>query len=201
MIIPGEQGPPRAINSTRCAIGRASKTKVNANMGASPVSSRDRGRSRKTATGSIHWGADTVMDLSTGGDLDECREAILQQQYRPHRHGADLLDDHRPQTVRPRPRNVILQHRSNTRPKQGVDYFTIHAGVLQGAFAVREGPADRHRQSRGGSLLAKWMIDHNEQNPMYTCCGNRSATSCESTTSASRSATASAPAAWPMRPT
>ena len=64
------------------AIGRASKTKINANMGASPVSTGTDEEVEKLKWAE-RWGADTVMDLSTGGDLDECREAIMQNSTVP----------------------------------------------------------------------------------------------------------------------
>jgi phosphomethylpyrimidine synthase len=146
------------------AIGRASKTKINANMGASPVSSGTDEEVIKLKWAE-RWGADTVMDLSTGGNLDECRAAIIQNSMVPigtvpiysmiigrklHDLDAAIILD-------------SLRHQA----AQGVDYFTIHAGVLREHL-----PLVKNRLigivSRGGSLLAKWMIDHGEQNPMYT---------------------------------
>lgn len=144
-------------------IGRASLTKVNANMGASPVSSGTDEEVEKLHW-SIKWGADTVMDLSTGGDLDECRQAIIKNSTVPigtvpiysmiiGRKLSDLTHE------------IILESIEH-QAKQGVDYFTIHAGVLR---AHLEYVKKRliGIVSRGGSLLAKWMIDHGEENPMY----------------------------------
>lgn len=145
------------------AIGRATKTKVNANMGASPVSSSTQEEVEKLHW-SVRWGADTVMDLSTGGNLDECREAIVQSSTAPigtvpiysmiiGRKIEDLTES-----------EIMkgLLHQA----KQGVDYFTIHAGVLREHL-----PFVQKRLigivSRGGSLLAKWMLVHKKQNPMY----------------------------------
>ena len=145
------------------AIGRASLTKINANMGASPVSSGTDEEVEKLKWAE-RWGADTVMDLSTGGDLDACREAIIQNSTVPigtvpiysmiiGRSIEDLTYD------------TILKE-IEKQAKQGVDYFTIHAGVLREHL-----PYVRKRLigivSRGGSLLAKWMLHHNKQNPMY----------------------------------
>jgi len=145
------------------AIGRASLTKINANMGASPVSSGTDEEVEKLQWAE-KWGADTVMDLSTGGDLDACREAIIQNATVPigtvpiysmiiGRSIEDLSYD------------IILKELEK-QAKQGVDYFTIHAGVLREHL-----PFVRNRLigivSRGGSLLAKWMLTHNKQNPMY----------------------------------
>jgi len=145
-------------------IGRASKTKVNANMGASPVSSGTEEEVEKLKWAE-KWGADTVMDLSTGGDLDACREAIIQNSHVPigtvpiysmiiGRKLQDLNID------------IILETLRH-QAAQGVDYFTIHAGVLKEHL---EFVKDRliGIVSRGGSLLAKWMIDHDDQNPTYT---------------------------------
>jgi phosphomethylpyrimidine synthase len=146
------------------AIGRASSTKVNANMGASPVSSGTDEEVEKLHWAE-RWGADTVMDLSTGGDLDACREAIIRESTVPigtvpiySMIIGKRLEDLDEKTILD-----MLLHQA----KQGVDYFTIHAGVLQDYL-----PAIRDRLigivSRGGSLLAKWMLVHNKQNPMYT---------------------------------
>ena len=145
------------------AIGRATKTKVNANMGASPVSSSTDEEVEKLRWAE-RWGADTVMDLSTGGDLDACRDAIIRNSTVPigtvpiysmiiGRKLYDLDAD------------VILKEIEH-QAQQGVDYFTVHAGILQQHL-----PYVKDRLigivSRGGSLLAKWMIDHDAQNPMY----------------------------------
>jgi phosphomethylpyrimidine synthase len=144
-------------------IGRAGLTKINANMGASPVSSGTDEEVEKLKWAE-RWGADTVMDLSTGGDIDGCREAIIQNSTVPigtvpiysmiiGRKIEDLTYD------------LILDNLEH-QAKQGVDYFTIHAGVLREHL-----PYINKRLigivSRGGSLLAKWMLVHNKQNPMY----------------------------------
>ncbi|MEM7681998.1 MAG: phosphomethylpyrimidine synthase ThiC [Planctomycetota bacterium] len=146
------------------AIGRASKTKVNANMGASPVSSGTEEEVEKLRWAE-RWGADTVMDLSTGGDLDACRKALIEHSTVPigtvpiysmiiGRKIEDLDHDMILETV---------EHQA----RQGVDYMTIHAGVLKEHLRMAK---DRliGLVSRGGSLLAKWMLHHNAQNPMNT---------------------------------
>jgi phosphomethylpyrimidine synthase len=144
-------------------IGRASKTKINANMGASPVSSGTDEEIVKLRWAE-RWGADTVMDLSTGGNLDECREAVIQNSTVPVGtvpiysmiigRRLEQLDE-----------EVILQMIEH-QAAQGIDYFTIHAGVLREHLQYVK---DRliGIVSRGGSLLAKWMLVHNRQNPMY----------------------------------
>jgi len=144
-------------------IGRASHTKINANMGASPVSSGTAEEVEKLRWAE-RWGADTVMDLSTGGDLDACREALIEHSTVPlgtvpiysmiiGRNIEDLDADLVLETV-------------ERQARQGVDFFTIHAGVLREHL-----PFVRNRLigivSRGGSLLAKWMLHHGRQNLMY----------------------------------
>jgi len=162
MILPANKVHLKFKLEPMC-IGRASLTKINANMGASPVSSGTDEEVEKLKWAE-RWGADTVMDLSTGGDLNACRQAIIQNSTVPigtvpiysmiiGRSIEDLSYD------------VILKELEN-QAKQGVDYFTIHAGVLREHL-----PYVKKRLigivSRGGSLLAKWMLIHNKQNPMY----------------------------------
>ena len=150
------------------AIGRASLTKVNANMGASPVSSGIDEEVEKLRWAE-RWGADTVMDLSTGGDLDACRDAIIRDSTVPIGTvpiysmiiGRKIEDLDEEMVLR------ALEHQA----KQGVDYFTIHAGVRRAHL-----PLIRDRLigivSRGGSLLAKWMIHHGRENLMATLWGD-----------------------------
>ncbi len=162
MVIPANRTHLK-FNLDPMAIGRASKTKVNANMGASPVSSGTDEEVEKLKWAE-KWGADTVMDLSTGGDLDECRQAILRNSTVPigtvpiysmiiGRKLEDLDESAIMET---------LEHQA----QQGVDYFTIHAGVRRGHLKFV-----KNRLigivSRGGSLLAKWMLTHNRENIMY----------------------------------
>ena len=163
MIIPANR-VHLGYNLEPMAIGRASKTKVNANMGASPIASNTDDEVEKLRWAE-RWGADTVMDLSTGGDLDACRDAIIRASTVPigtvpiysmiigrkieDLGYAEILES--------------LLHQA----RQGVDYFTIHAGVLSAHL-----PLVKDRLigivSRGGSLLAKWMLHHGKENPMYT---------------------------------
>jgi len=163
MIIPANTQHLRHALEPMC-IGRASKTKINANMGASPVSSSTDEEVEKLKWAE-RWGADTVMDLSTGGNIDQCRQAIIDNSRVPigtvpiysmiiGRKIEDLSVE-------------VIMDSLRHQAKQGVDYFTIHAGVL------REHLSFVQRRligivSRGGSLLAKWMLVHGQQNPMYT---------------------------------
>jgi phosphomethylpyrimidine synthase len=145
------------------AIGRASKTKVNANMGASPVSSSTDEEVEKLKWAE-RWGADTVMDLSTGGDLDATRDAIVRNSTVPIGTVPiySMIIGRKIEELTPQ----IILDSLEFQAAQGVDYFTIHAGVLKEHL-----PYIARRLigivSRGGSLLAKWMLVHGEQNPMY----------------------------------
>jgi phosphomethylpyrimidine synthase len=146
------------------AIGLKARVKINANIGSSPTTS-----SLDEEVDKLHlaerWGADTVMDLSTGKRISETRAAILERATvpigtvpiyqalervkRPEDLSAELLLD-------------VIAHQA----RQGVDYMTIHAGVR-----LEHLPLCRHRVtgivSRGGGLLARWMVHHGAENPLY----------------------------------
>jgi phosphomethylpyrimidine synthase len=145
------------------AIGRATRTKINANLGASPVSSGTDEEVEKMRF-AVRWGADTVMDLSTGGDLDACREAIVKAATVPI-GTVPIYSMIIGRRIEDLDREAILQGIRH-QAQQGVDYFTIHAGVVRAHL-----PFVKKRLigivSRGGSLLAKWMIVHGRENPMY----------------------------------
>ncbi|QDU82873.1 Phosphomethylpyrimidine synthase [Polystyrenella longa] len=163
MIIPANK-VHLGYNLEPMCIGRASKTKVNANMGASPVSSGTDEEVEKLKWAE-KWGADTVMDLSTGGKIDECRETIIQNSLVPI-GTVPIYSMIIGRKIDDLNREIILESLEQ-QAKQGVDYFTIHAGILQEHL---EFVKDRliGVVSRGGSLLAKWMIIHRQQNIMYT---------------------------------
>jgi len=145
------------------AIGRASLTKINANMGASPVSSGTHEEVDKLHFAE-RWGADTVMDLSTGGDLDTTREAIIGASTVPI-GTVPIYSMIIGKTIEELDADIVLSTLEH-QAKQGVDYFTIHAGTQREHLPL---VSDRliGIVSRGGSLLAKWMIEHGEQNLMY----------------------------------
>ncbi|MCS6798640.1 MAG: phosphomethylpyrimidine synthase ThiC [Myxococcota bacterium] len=162
MIVPAN----RAHLSMRLdpmAIGRAARTKVNANLGASPVRASVDEEVEKMRW-AVRWGADTVMDLSTGGDLDRCREAIVRAATVPV-GTVPIYQMIVGRSVEELDERVILET-VRRQAEQGVDYFTIHAGVRLAHL-----PLVRDRLigivSRGGSLLARWMIAHGRDNPMY----------------------------------
>jgi phosphomethylpyrimidine synthase len=146
-------------------IGVAAKCKINANIGNSAVTSKIDDELEKLHT-AVHLGADTVMDLSTGGDIDAIRQAILDASpvpigtvpvYQVIQGVKDVGD------ITPR----LLLDMVERQAQQGVDYMTIHAGVL-----LEHLPLTTKRVtgivSRGGSLIAQWMMLRHEQNPWYT---------------------------------
>jgi len=146
------------------AIGRASHTKINANLGASPVSSTTAEEVEKMQW-AVRWGADTVMDLSTGGDLDACRDAIIRASTVPVGTVPiySMIIGRKIETLD----ETVILATIRKQAEQGVDYFTVHAGILREHL---EFARDRliGLVSRGGSLLAKWMLHHEAENPTYT---------------------------------
>ncbi len=144
-------------------IGRMITTKVNANIGASPVASTLEAEVEKLRL-SQRYGADTLMDLSTGGDLVACRQAIIDHSTIPI-GTVPIYSMILGRSIEELTCDMILRE-IERQARQGVDYFTIHAGILKEHL-----PLIRNRitglVSRGGSLLAKWMMYHNRQNPMY----------------------------------
>src|SRR5581483_11383083 len=147
-------------------IGIAAKTKINANIGNSAVTSDIEGELEKLHT-AVHFGADTVMDLSTGKNIDDIRKAIIAASpvpigtvpiYQMLEELGGNIEDMRPQHFLD-----MVEHQA----QQGVDYMTVHAGVMLEAL-----PLTMNRVtgivSRGGSLIAKWMMAHRQENPLYT---------------------------------
>jgi phosphomethylpyrimidine synthase len=162
MIIPANKVHLDHALDPMC-IGRAGLTKINANMGASPVSSGTDEEVEKLQWAE-RWGADTVMDLSTGGDLDATREAIIGNARVPI-GTVPIYSMIIGRSIEELTLDVILEMLRH-QARQGVDYFTIHAGVAREHL-----PFIRKRLigivSRGGSLLAKWMLHHGQENPTY----------------------------------
>lgn len=172
LVIPANRvhlaGAGGGVRLDPCGIGRAATTKINANIGASPEASDTQQEVCKLQWAQ-QWGADAVMDLSTGGDLDATRAAILAASTLPVGTVPLYSMIRRPDgSIRP---VEDLTHDDMLREiehqaAQGVDFFTIHAGLLREHLPL----ATRRTLgivSRGGSLLAKWMVHHGRQNPMY----------------------------------
>ena len=162
-IIPANINHPE---SEPMAIGRNFLVKINANIGNSAVSSSIEEEVEK-AVWACRWGADTIMDLSTGKNIHETREWIIRNSPVPigtvpiyqalekvNGKAADLTWE-------------IFRDTLIEQAEQGVDYFTIHAGVL-----LRYVPLTAKRLtgivSRGGSIMAKWCLSHHKENFLYT---------------------------------
>ncbi|MFA5145206.1 MAG: phosphomethylpyrimidine synthase ThiC [Candidatus Omnitrophota bacterium] len=166
-VIPLNSG--RSIKKP-CGIGLGLKTKVNANIGTSTDKSRIKDELKKLSV-AVKYGADAVMDLSVGGNLKKIRKEVLASSPIPvgtvpvyeiavdaSRKRGDFLD-------------FDIEHILDTLESQaedGVDFFTIHAGVNRRSLGVLK----KHRRildivSRGGAILASWIAKHKQENPFY----------------------------------
>ncbi|HVZ88323.1 MAG TPA: phosphomethylpyrimidine synthase ThiC [Polyangia bacterium] len=160
---------PANIKHPECEpmiIGRNFLVKINANIGNSAVSSSI-GEEVDKLRWSTRWGADTVMDLSTGKDIHETREWIVRNSPVPI---GTVPIYQALEKVRGRAEDLNIDIFLETlieQAEQGVDYFTIHAGVL-----LRYVPLTAKRVtgivSRGGSIMAKWCLAHHKENFLYT---------------------------------
>src|SRR5262245_46374297 len=148
------------------AIGIAAACKINANIGNSAVTSDIQGELEKLHT-AVHFGADTVMDLSTGRDIDSIRQAIIDASpvpigtvpiYQMLEELGGNIEDMKPQHFLD-----MVEHQA----KQGVDYMTVHCGIMLEHLHLTMGRVTGI-VSRGGSLIAKWMMTHRQPNPLYT---------------------------------
>ena len=147
------------------AIGIEAKCKINANIGNSAVTSDIDGELEKLHT-SVHYGADTVMDLSTGKDIDTIRRSIIDASPVPIGTVPiyQMLEELGGEIEEMRAQHFLdmVEHQA----KQGVDYMTIHCGLLLEHMTTERVTGI---VSRGGSLIAKWMMAHRKQNPLYEC--------------------------------
>jgi phosphomethylpyrimidine synthase len=161
MIVPANINHPEL--EPMC-IGVASLCKINSNIGNSAVTSNIDEELKKLHT-SVHYGADTVMDLSTGGNIHEIREAILR--HSPVPIGTVPIYEAISRVKRIEDLNAeVMLEVMEEQAEQGVDYMTIHAGVL-----IQYLPMVSKRitgiVSRGGAILAQWMAHHHKQNFLY----------------------------------
>ncbi|MGH8315721.1 MAG: phosphomethylpyrimidine synthase ThiC, partial [Steroidobacterales bacterium] len=147
-------------------IGRNFLVKINANIGNSAVSSSIQEEVEKM-TWATRWGADTVMDLSTGRNIHETREWIIRNSpvpigTVPIYQALEKVDGKAEELTWEMYRDTLIEQ-----AEQGVDYFTIHAGVL-----LRYIPLTAKRMtgivSRGGSIMAKWCLAHHKESFLYT---------------------------------
>jgi phosphomethylpyrimidine synthase len=161
MIIPANI---RHANLEPMSIGIASKCKINANIGNSATTSNIDEELEKLRY-SVKFGADTVMDLSTGGDIPEIRKAIIANSPVPI--GTVPIYEALSRVRRVEDLNIkVMLEVIEEQAAQGVDYMTIHAGVL-----VQYVPLTSKRitgiVSRGGAILAEWMVKNHRQNLLY----------------------------------
>jgi phosphomethylpyrimidine synthase len=161
MIIPANINH---LNLEPMAIGIASKCKINANIGNSATTSNIDEELDKLQY-AVKFGADTVMDLSTGGDIPEIRKAIIANSPVPI--GTVPIYEALNRVRRVEDLNIhVLLEVIEEQAQQGVDYMTIHAGVL-----VQYVPLASKRitgiVSRGGAILAEWMVKNHRQNLLY----------------------------------
>ena len=161
MIIPANINHPEL---EPMAIGVESLCKINANIGNSAITSNVDEELKKLHT-AVHFGADTVMDLSTGGGIHEIREAILRHSPVPIGTVPIYEAVSRVKRIEDLSADLMLEV-IEEQAQQGVDYMTIHAGVL-----VQYLPLISKRitgiVSRGGAILAQWMAHHHKQNFLY----------------------------------
>jgi phosphomethylpyrimidine synthase len=148
------------------AIGIAASCKINANIGNSAVTSNLEQELEKLHT-AVHFGADTVMDLSTGKAIDEIRHQIIQASPVPIGTVPiyQMLEELGGEIEAMQPQHFLdmVEHQA----RQGVDYMTVHCGVLLEHLHLTMSRVTGI-VSRGGSLIAKWMMAHRKQNPLYT---------------------------------
>lgn len=162
-------GNPAHAGLAPIVVGQPSRIKVNANIGTSPLCNCLQTEKRKLAV-ALEAGADTVMDLSIAGDLDAIRTGMLAACPRPlgtvpmYSVGQQILDNDR-DIASMQPDDLFAEIEKQAR--QGVDFMTVHCGLTKrGAeMAVKQ---DRVMGvvSRGGSMLARWMLENGKENPL-----------------------------------
>ena len=168
-IAAGRAMIPANINHPECEpmiIGRNFLVKINSNIGNSPIRSGIQDEVEKAVL-SFRWGADTIMDLSTGKNIHETREWIIRNSpvplgTVPLYQALEKVNGKAEDLCWEVYRDTLIEQ-----AEQGVDYFTIHAGLLKAHI-----PHTAERMtgivSRGGSIMAKWCLVHNKENFLYT---------------------------------
>jgi len=169
----GEIVIPSNVNHTNlipCGIGKGLRTKVNANIGTSSDFCDLNTELRKLQT-AIDFGADTVMDLSTGGDISAIRKAIMSVSTAPvgtvpiYQAGIEAIEN-RGAIVNMSVDDifaVIEEHAKN-----GVDFMTVHCGINQASLArLKKQGRMMDIVSRGGAFLIGWMLHNDKENPLY----------------------------------
>ena len=152
-------------NVNPIGIGKGLKVKVNANIGTSTLSS-DLDSELKKVDVSREAGADTIMDLSTGGDLQAIRRAVLSRSDMP----VGTVPIYEAVVELGNPVDLTIENYLDVferQAREGIDFATVHAGVTMNAIPLL-GDRLMGVVSRGGSFLIRWMKKHNEENPLYT---------------------------------
>ena len=169
----GEITIPANVNHTNlvpCGIGKGLKTKVNANIGTSSDFCDLSTELIKLQT-AIDFGADTVMDLSTGGDITAIRRAIISSSTLPvgtvpiYQAGIEAIESHGAIVNMSVDEifAVIEEH-----AKDGIDFMTVHCGVTQASLArLKKQGRMTDIVSRGGAFLIGWMLHNDQENPLY----------------------------------
>jgi phosphomethylpyrimidine synthase len=162
------RNPKRKI--TPCAVGEGLRVKVNANIGTSKDSSDVDNELRKMSV-AIKYGADAIMDLSTGGDIGKIRRLILKNSSVPIGtvpvyEIAVAAAKKRGHISRIKPRDIL--DNLEAQASEGVDFFTIHCGITQEVLErLRKQKRLINIVSRGGSFIAEWMVVNKKENPFY----------------------------------
>lgn len=146
-------------------IGEGLRTKINVNLGTSPAKTDVREELEKLRI-AIKYGADTVMDLSTGGDIDKVRRALIKESAVP----LGTVPIYQAAITNGGISDMTADHILNTiegQCKDGVDFVTLHSGLTKASI-----PLIKKRMmgvvSRGGAFLVKWMVDNGAENPLYS---------------------------------
>jgi phosphomethylpyrimidine synthase len=153
-----------------CAVGEGLRVKVNANIGTSKDSSGIDKELKKMDV-AIKYGADTIMDLSTGGDIKKIRRLILKKSSVP----VGTVPIYEIAIMAAKKRGHISRIKAQdildvleAQAEEGVDFFTIHSGITQGVIErLKKQKRLMSIVSRGGSFLAEWMIVNKKENPFY----------------------------------
>jgi phosphomethylpyrimidine synthase len=160
----------RHLNLVPCGIGEGLATKVNANIGTSSDFGNVTTELEKLRV-AIAAGADTVMDLSTGGDIPAIRRAILAASARPigtvpvYQAGIGAIEKHGA-IVKMTAGDIFAAVEDNAR--DGVDFITVHCGVTQSAIArLKQQGRVTDVVSRGGAFIVGWMLHNDRENPLY----------------------------------
>lgn len=167
-------GNPKHPNLIPIIIGQPSRVKINANIGTSPLTHCLDSETNKIKM-CIEAGADTIMDLSISGDLNKIRQSMIQSWAKPigtvpmYGVGQVILDADQPiSSMKPE----MIFKEVERQAEQGVDFMTLHCGITRrgAGFGDSDDPAYGRVMgivSRGGSMLARWMLDNDKENPLF----------------------------------